>query len=53
MRLFLTGASGYIGGSIAARLVADGHSVRGLGRDPARSGLLAAGGNRTGARQPR
>ena len=44
MRLFLTGASGYIGGSIAARLVASGHSVRGLVRDPSRSGLLAARG---------
>jgi nucleoside-diphosphate-sugar epimerase len=44
MRLFITGATGYIGGSIAARLVAAGHTVRGLVRDAARSGLLSAQG---------
>ncbi|MDB5369447.1 MAG: hypothetical protein JWP20_1005 [Roseomonas sp.] len=44
MNIFLTGASGFIGGSIAARLVAAGHSVRGLIRDPAKAaGLLALG----------
>lgn len=32
MKVFCTGASGYIGGSIAAALVADGHQVRGLVR---------------------
>lgn len=32
MRIFVTGASGYIGGSIAARLVARGHEVVGLTR---------------------
>jgi nucleoside-diphosphate-sugar epimerase len=42
MRVFVTGATGYIGGSIAARLVADGHTVRGLARDPAKSGRLGA-----------
>jgi len=44
MRLFITGATGYIGGSIAVRLVAAGHSVRGLVRDPAKAGLLSARG---------
>ncbi len=32
MKVFCTGASGYIGGSIAAALVANGHQVRGLVR---------------------
>ncbi|MBB6306744.1 NAD-dependent epimerase/dehydratase family protein [Xanthobacter tagetidis] len=32
MRIFVTGATGYIGGSIAARLVARGHEVVGLTR---------------------
>ncbi|ONK12479.1 NAD-dependent epimerase/dehydratase family protein [Streptomyces sp. MP131-18] len=32
MRIFLTGATGYIGGSLAVRLVEAGHQVRGLTR---------------------
>jgi nucleoside-diphosphate-sugar epimerase len=32
MHVFITGASGYIGGSIAVRLVAEGHRVSGLTR---------------------
>jgi nucleoside-diphosphate-sugar epimerase len=32
MRVFVTGASGYIGGSVAVRLVAEGHRVSGLVR---------------------
>ena len=32
MRVFVTGASGYIGGSVAARLVAEDHQVSGLVR---------------------
>ena len=32
MNVFLTGATGYIGGSVAVRLVADGHRVYGLAR---------------------
>lgn len=32
MRIFITGATGYIGGELAARLVADGHEVRALVR---------------------
>jgi nucleoside-diphosphate-sugar epimerase len=35
MRVFVTGASGYIGGSVAGLLVAAGHAVRGLTRDKA------------------
>jgi nucleoside-diphosphate-sugar epimerase len=37
MDLFVTGASGFIGGSVAARLAAAGHRVRGLVRDPAKT----------------
>jgi nucleoside-diphosphate-sugar epimerase len=39
--IFLTGATGYIGGSIAARLVQAGHRVRGLVRQPDAAARLA------------
>jgi nucleoside-diphosphate-sugar epimerase len=32
MKVFITGASGYIGGSVAAALIAQGHAVSGLAR---------------------
>lgn len=44
MKLFITGAAGYIGGSVAAQLVAKGYSVRGLVRDRAKADLLRASG---------
>ncbi len=44
MRVFVTGATGYIGGSIAARLLAAGHEVSGLSRDQAKADALAARG---------
>jgi nucleoside-diphosphate-sugar epimerase len=42
MNIFLTGANGYVGGSVARRLIAAGHSVRGLVRDPAKADTLRA-----------
>ena len=36
MKILVTGITGYVGGALAPRLVAEGHDVRGLARDPAR-----------------
>ena len=36
MRILVTGASGFVGSLLVGRLLADGHTVRALGRDPAR-----------------
>jgi nucleoside-diphosphate-sugar epimerase len=44
MRIFLTGANGYIGGAVASRLIASGHKVRGLVRDAAKAETVAAYG---------
>lgn len=40
LKIFITGASGFIGGSIAAHLVRAGHQVRGLIRNPDHSAEL-------------
>jgi nucleoside-diphosphate-sugar epimerase len=40
MKIFLTGASGYIGGSVATALVAAGHTVAGLCRSVEKAELL-------------
>jgi nucleoside-diphosphate-sugar epimerase len=42
VNIFLTGASGYIGSSVAARLIAHGHRVRGLVRDAAKAEIVRA-----------
>jgi len=44
MRIFLTGANGYIGGSVASALIAAGHNVRGLVRTDDKADTVAAHG---------
>ena len=44
MRIFLTGANGFIGGAVAAALIAGGHKVRGLVRDRAKADAVAVHG---------
>jgi nucleoside-diphosphate-sugar epimerase len=44
MKVFCTGASGYIGGSVAAHLVAAGHQVTGLVRSPEKADAVRAFG---------
>ncbi len=44
MRIFMTGASGYIGGSVAAALLAAGHEVQGLVRSDERAEEVRARG---------
>lgn len=44
MNIFMTGATGYIGGTIARRLLDDGQEVRGLVRDAEKGRKLAAFG---------
>jgi uncharacterized protein YbjT (DUF2867 family) len=39
MNILILGATGFIGSVVATRLVADGHAVTGLGRNPARAHL--------------
>lgn len=44
MKIFCTGASGYIGGSVAAHLVAAGHQVTGLVRSQAKADAIRVRG---------
>jgi nucleoside-diphosphate-sugar epimerase len=44
MNIFVTGASGYIGGSVAAALIAAGHAVSGLARSAQSAEALEARG---------
>jgi nucleoside-diphosphate-sugar epimerase len=41
MKVFVTGSTGYIGGSVAVRLVREGHAVSGLTRDSGKAQELA------------
>ena len=41
MNIFMTGATGYIGGTVARRLLDDGHRLRGLVRDTEKGRKLA------------
>jgi NADH dehydrogenase len=43
MKVFLTGATGFVGSHIAARLIADGHRVRALVRDRYAASLKLSG----------
>lgn len=38
MKVLILGATGFIGSAVLARLLAEGHEVTGLGRDPSRAG---------------
>lgn len=40
MRIFLTGATGFVGRNLLAKILSEGHSVRALIRDPARTAQL-------------
>ncbi|NQW53397.1 MAG: NAD-dependent epimerase/dehydratase family protein [Rhodospirillales bacterium] len=44
MNIFMTGATGYIGGTVARRLLDDGHRLRGLVRDTEKGRKLASFG---------
>lgn len=44
MKIFVTGATGYIGGSVAERLVREGHAVTGLVRGTEKAELLKGRG---------
>ncbi len=43
MQVFLTGATGFIGGHLCRRLIAAGHQVRALVRDPKKATSLPSG----------
>jgi len=44
MKIFVTGATGYIGGSVAEKLMGAGHEVTGLARSEEKAALLKARG---------
>jgi len=44
MRIFITGANGFIGGAVASAMIANGHRVRGLVRNKIKADAVAAHG---------
>jgi len=44
MKVFLTGATGFVGRNMLTRLLEEGHTVRALGRDPQKAAQLAQSG---------
>jgi len=44
MKVFLTGATGFVGRHMLKRLLAEGHTIRALVRDPQKAGALAQNG---------
>ena len=53
LKIFITGASGYIGGSVAASLMAAGHQVTGLARSERGRRGAGEAWHQTGARHAR